>query len=479
MRDIQSTSFFKFIYNTFGTSNVKLLKEWKKHRFNIYKCKLRIRFIKFCIQHEIIPAHLNSILHLNVHLFDHKLKSKVNDIKINLANRLLKIEINDAHRSINYFRNRLFYLARNITKNLPLQITNKFFDYQERNLYTLFIRDRNRIDRRCNWLIYKRDSTANKNIKPLRYYWVPSDIASLSSDGFSSSGKNKKFSLSKPSFDDRSNIIEINISPSSFKDPLPSFSSLHSTKKNWFLNLSNLNIPPLIQHFLQLGDNFSFPNNNKKQIIMESIKDIENNIKRFQIPNQNIIRNRSIPIINSYTSWSSKKHWFDSELQNLEKSTNVFLTKNPDLLLTKADKGNITVAFEKTEYVNKINQMLLDKDTYSTLAINPMNKIVNSIKGLLTRWKKMEYISLATYRNLYCSDGILPRAYGLPKVHKPDCPFRIIISSIDSPLYSLANFLHNIINKGMPKAKTHINNSFLLLKILSGLKLENETCLII
>jgi len=211
---------------------------------------------------------------------------------------------------------------------------------------------------------------------------------------------------------------------------------------------------------------------------MESIKDIENNIKRFQIPNQNIIRNRSIPIINSYTSWSSKKHWFDSELQNLEKSTNVFLTKNPDLLLTKADKGNITVAFEKTEYVSKINQMLLDKDTYSTLAINPMNKIVNSIKGLLTRWKKMEYISLATYRNLYCSDGILPRAYGLPKVHKPDCPFRIIISSIDSPLYSLANFLHNIINKGMPKAKTHINNSFSLLKILSGLKLENETCLI-
>jgi len=90
----------------------------------------------------------------------------------------------------------------------------------------------------------------------------------------------------------------------------------------------------------------------------------------------------------------------------------------------------------------------------------------------------LEYISATTYRTLYCSDGNLPWAYGLPKVHKPDCPFRIIISSIDSPQYSLSTFLHNIINNGMPKAKTHIDNSFSLFDTLSNLKLEDDTCFI-
>jgi len=71
MRYIQSTSFFKFIYDTFGTLPVKLLKEWKKHRLYIYKCKLRIRFIKFCIQHEITPPHLGSLQRFNVHLHDY------------------------------------------------------------------------------------------------------------------------------------------------------------------------------------------------------------------------------------------------------------------------------------------------------------------------------------------------------------------------------------------------------------------------
>ena len=61
--------------------------------------------------------------------------------------------------------------------------------------------------------------------------------------------------------------------------------------------------------------------------------------------------------------------------------------------------------------------------------------------------------------------GYFPRAYALPKIHK-DCPFRIIISSINSPLYSL--FLHSIIIKTIPKADSHIENSFKLVKELDS-----------
>jgi len=105
--------------------------------------------------------------------------------------------------------------------------------------------------------------------------------------------------------------------------------------------------------------------------------------------------------------------------------------------------------------------------------------MVNSLKSLLARWKNLDYISFATYRTIYCSDGILPRAYGLPKIYELNCQFRVIISCIDSPLYPLTTFLHKIINSNLPKADSHINNSYELFENLSDKGINNGYCLIL
>jgi len=65
---------------------------------------------------------------------------------------------------------------------------------------------------------------------------------------------------------------------------------------------------------------------------------------------------------------------------------------------------------------------------------------------------------------LYCSDGILLRAYGAFSRFTKIGPLRIIISFIDNPLYSLASFLHNVIKNNVSKLKTHIDNSFKLVE---------------
>jgi len=41
----------------------------------------------------------------------------------------------------------------------------------------------------------------------------------------------------------------------------------------------------------------------------------------------------------------------------------------------------------------------------------------------------------------------IPRAYGLPKIHKTVCPLRIIVSSVNSSLYNLAYYLYFITSK--------------------------------
>jgi len=102
-------------------------------------------------------------------------------------------------------------------------------------------------------------------------------------------------------------------------------------------------------------------------------------------------------------------------LLSLTKITKKFLSDHPDIIVTKADKGNVTVALEKTEYFDKMHDLFSDRNTYVEMSRDPTNRIISQLRGLLQRWRKNDYISNGTYRALMNSDGILPRAYGLPK----------------------------------------------------------------
>jgi len=92
----------------------------------------------------------------------------------------------------------------------------------------------------------------------------------------------------------------------------------------------------------------------------------------------------------------------------------------------------------------------------------------------LTRWKNNGYIESNTYNGIYCSNGNLPRAYGLLKTHKPGLTFRIIISYVDSPIYAIANYLHRLISKNIPKPNSHIENSYQIVKKLKGIEIDES-----
>jgi len=177
----------------------------------------------------------------------------------------------------------------------------------------------------------------------------------------------------------------------------------------------------------------------------------------------------------SKTLYQSK---IDINIINLFEFTKTFIKNNPNILFTRADKGNITVALDKLEYVNKIEDMLRDTNTYIEINKDPIKKLTADTRVLLTRWKNKGYTTQGNYNSIYCSDGNLPRAYGLPKIHKPGLKFRLIISTIDSPTHSLEEFLHKIISKNVIKPSSHVLNSHQLVKQLNGLPIENDLELI-
>jgi len=126
-------------------------------------------------------------------------------------------------------------------------------------------------------------------------------------------------------------------------------------------------------------------------------------------------------------------HWLDS--------TKKFVKSHPEIMFTKADKGNATVAIGKIDYYKKMEKLLSEETTYDRMKKDPTKKMTSDLRALLVMWKKNDFIEGHTYRKLLSTDRVLPRAYGLPKIHKIGNPLRIIISSFNSPLYYLACYL--------------------------------------
>jgi len=129
--------------------------------------------------------------------------------------------------------------------------------------------------------------------------------------------------------------------------------------------------------------------------------------------------------------------WTQGKLLKLHKFTTKFCHDNPNILFTRADKGNVIVAMTKEYYINKVENLLKDSNTYSIIKKNPSLKIERELNNTLKRWLKKDYISKKDYYFLRSSDSLLPKAYGLPKIHKENIPFRIIVSSVNTALYSI------------------------------------------
>ena len=129
-------------------------------------------------------------------------------------------------------------------------------------------------------------------------------------------------------------------------------------------------------------------------------------------------------------------------------------------------------------YYDKMCKLLDAEDTYRKLKKNPIKSIKNKISELVKNWKSKMYIDKKTYNELLITEGQLPRAYGLPKVHKPNIPMRIIISSIGSPSYNLAQYIQNILSTHLPKPKSYIKDSKHLKDLLNKINIPNNFKLI-
>lgn len=250
----------------------------------------------------------------------------------------------------------------------------------------------------------------------------------------------------------------------------------------------NQNLKPIVKHIdnivvnqssesfssdelnlLNKGFNFALPP--ERFPLSNTVTDIETGIFYMPFNEKQKIRevvkpilmdanNIDTPQLNTHTSIS-----YQNTLKSLCQK---------DVYYCKADKGNNIVILNKSDY----DQRMLD-------AINegPYTEVNNPIKFMIADIKKaiqnhQELFYKGWRFRMYASNPIVPKIYGLPKIHKPGNKLRFIVSNINAPSHNVAKFLVNEFSKLKQYDDFSIKNSFDLIEKLKTVKLNSDEILV-
>ena len=111
-----------------------------------------------------------------------------------------------------------------------------------------------------------------------------------------------------------------------------------------------------------------------------------------------------------------------------------------NLCMMKADKGHSLVIMTRNSYDTKMTEFLTNNnaiDVTSKFNFNKFNALVRkhiSDSQFIIEKRSKPFLKTFNPR--------LPRLYGLPKVHRSNCPMRPIVSFTSAPTYNLCKHLN-------------------------------------
>ena len=92
-----------------------------------------------------------------------------------------------------------------------------------------------------------------------------------------------------------------------------------------------------------------------------------------------------------------------------------------------------------------MKHLISDTTKFKELQHNPTKSREESLSTYLGKLRKDRIIDDATFYKILASGSFPGVLYGLPKVHKTGCPFRPIVSSVNTYNSNLASYLVSIL----------------------------------
>ena len=199
----------------------------------------------------------------------------------------------------------------------------------------------------------------------------------------------------------------------------------------WVINLSKTELTPAQISVLGKGPNFAISPNNIPNL--NYITAIETMCSKLKDEDAADLRGDINAILRKGKAPTS----------NLNKQERIALgqlKKDQDRVIVTVDKGVAMVVSDKEDYIKKARDLLF-QPAYKELPRDPTNKIKAQLITKLRRIKKDSKLDKGMYKAMYPTGCVLPKFYGLPKIHKTGNPLRPIVSSRDSVTYGVVKSL--------------------------------------
>jgi len=113
--------------------------------------KCRIKFLKFCLEHNIVPQHLYQMQRHTINVTHYSSIKRYKRLKEYIMFKILKLELNDAFRTLHNSRRQVLHLGRQIANQVPGYIVDSFFYKQDRFLVEFFRKEENKLDKKMRW----------------------------------------------------------------------------------------------------------------------------------------------------------------------------------------------------------------------------------------------------------------------------------------------------------------------------------------
>ena len=149
----------------------------------------------------------------------------------------------------------------------------------------------------------------------------------------------------------------------------------------------------------------------------------------------------------------------DNNLTKDEQQAVKRLKNDDSIVILPVDKGRVTVVMYKTDYFDKMDALVSDKQTYEEPKRDPTPTLLRKLNSKILTLKKTDAIDTQCYYRLRWSVPQPPKLYGLPNLNKPGMPMRPIVSFCGSPTCQLSKYLTTILQPLTDKSRRKLQST--------------------
>ena len=245
-------------------------------------------------------------------------------------------------------------------------------------------------------------------------------------------------------------------------------------------NFSSVQLDKYMLEALSLGPKFCHPRNPPNQLDLEvQFESLFGQVSNLTPSSQLASEHFKSTLVNCcYRYLNYQRNPGKQLLTKNHLSALKDLRSNPNIIISRPDKGAGIVLMDKSDYVDKMHILLSDQTKFRKMETEPDRtpSIEKAISKRLRILKQNGYIDSSTFEQLRPVGTNIPRLYGLPNIHKQGVPLRPILDMSNSPYHALARWLSSLLEP----VRKHIckysqKDTFQFIDSIANLNLNNKT----